>query len=216
MIDNETQEHAYLFDLDPVEARILGCLMEKQLITPDQYPLTQNALVNACNQKSSREPVMSLSAGDVLHGVRSLADKEWLTAEKGSRAEKYKHRAPVQLKINKAQQAVLLVMFLRGPQTLNELKVRTERALQGDESAMLDAVESLLSAEPPLIKLLPRQTGQREERYHQLVFEQPIDISSSSSTKVVEVQNLDEERLQKLEQQVSDLLERIEKLEANV
>lgn len=212
----EFNESNALFDLNPIEARILGCLMEKQLITPDQYPLTQNALLNACNQKSSREPVMNLEPGDVLHGLRVLTEKEWVIAEKGSRAERFKHRVNPILKITKVQQAVLMVMFLRGPQTLNELKVRTERALQGDEAAMLDALELLKCDEPPLVTVLPRQTGQREERYHQLVFQQSVDSASTTPSQVVEVKNLDESRLQKLEQQVAELFERIEKLDGNV
>ncbi len=207
-----TDNFSPLFNLDAIEARILGCLMEKQLITPDQYPLTLNSLVTACNQKSSREPVMNLSQGDVQHALRQLAEKEWITAEAGSRAERFKHRMHVKLKINKAQQAVLMVMFLRGPQTLNELKMRTERALQGDESAMLDALDTLLNMEQPLVTTIARQVGQREDRYHQLVFAQAIETSESSA-KVIEVKNLDEERLQKLEEQIANLLARIEHLE---
>ena len=159
--------------LNEVEIRILGCLIEKQLTTPDYYPLTLNSLIAACNQKSNREPVMNLSESQVQDALSSLQDK-YLVREKmlpGSRTPKYEHKLSGTLTqefdFNINQLAVLSILFVRGPQTVGEIKGRTQRMA---DFLDLDQVEACLQelqnhAKGPFVKALPRQPGRREIRY---------------------------------------------------
>src|SRR5690242_7892346 len=123
--------------LDPVELRVLGSLLEKQRTTPDQYPLSLNALRLACNQATSREPVMNLDEDEVRDAVRSLSNAGWarLASGPGSRVAKYRQLFDESLGLTDAESALLAVLFLRGPQTVNELKTRTERAHKIDDVA---------------------------------------------------------------------------------
>lgn len=205
-----------LADFDAVEARVLGCLMEKQLLTPDAYPLTLNALVNACNQKSNRDPLMQLDNAAVLESLRHLAEKGWVTAEMSSRVERFKHKLALKLNLDRAQQAILTIIFLRGPQTLNELKVRTDRMLDGNEDTLLSGLEALMSQEPALVVVLPRRSGQREERYAQRLFEQPETEGHERRAPEIEIRSPDADRLDRLEtevetlkRQVAEIMERI-------
>ena len=116
-----------------VEARVLACLMEKDMTTPDNYPLTLNSLVIACNQKSNREPVMQLTEGEVGHVARSLSDRHFIKIEYRGRTQKLTHKMPLELDIDLKQQALLTVMLLRSPLTLNDLRTRTSRMTEFDD-----------------------------------------------------------------------------------
>ncbi len=159
--------------LDEVEGRILGSLVEKSLTTPELYPLTLNALVNACNQKSSREPVMSLDYGAVQRGVDSLIGKGYAARryEPGGRAERFGHRIEILLGSEDAKIIGLIcVLLLRGPQTAGELKTRTERLCSFADLAEVDTLLQQLAArvDGPIVERLPRQPGQKETRWRQL------------------------------------------------
>ncbi|WP_295579057.1 YceH family protein [uncultured Lamprocystis sp.] len=156
--------------LHPIEARILGCLMEKQRTTPEQYPLTLNALVNACNQKSSRHPVMTLEPGEVGHRVNQLRERGMIHAGSSGRTERYDHKMVGTYYLSREEQAVLTVLMLRGPQTLGELRTNTGRMAEfRDLSQVAEAVRGLMDRAPALAMELPRLPGKREERYMHLL-----------------------------------------------
>ena len=156
--------------LNPTEARILGCLMEKQRTTPEQYPLTLNALVNACNQKSSRHPVMNLEAGEIGHQVNRLRDRGLIHASFSGRTERYDHKLVGTYLLTREEQAVLTVLLLRGPQTPGELRTNAGRMAEfADLGKVADAVQGLLARTPALAMELPRLPGKREERYLHLL-----------------------------------------------
>ena len=130
MTQEDTENHEQALpepQLDPVEARVLGCLMEKQRTTPDTYPLTLNALVQACNQKTSRNPVMSLTTGEVGHTVNQLRDREMIHASFSGRTERYDHKMASTYHLDRKEQAVICALMLRGPQTVGELRINTGR-----------------------------------------------------------------------------------------
>ena len=207
----------YLSQLNMVQARILACLMEKQLTTPDQYPLTKNALQSACNQKTNRNPVMDLKEGELGHTLMELSQEKWVDIEMGSRAERYQQKVAFKLKLTPEEQAILCMLMLRGPQTLNELSARTERMIKGGEDALLEALDNLLHREAPLIEQLDRQSGQREDRYSQLLFDQgDIEKVASKSTKVVEIHHPDEDRIAVLEKEVALLKEQLENISSRL
>jgi uncharacterized protein YceH (UPF0502 family) len=153
-------------DLDPVEVRVLGCLIEKQRTTPDQYPLSLNALRLACNQTTNRDPVVSFDEETIRQGLHHLGRRRYTRLASGhtSRAAKYRHLLSEELQLDPAEQAVLAVLMLRGPQTPGELKQRTER-MQGfaDMAELHDVLTSLIQKE--LVAELVRRPGQKEERY---------------------------------------------------
>lgn len=163
-------------ELDAVEARIIGCLIEKSVVTPDQYPLTLNALTNACNQKSSRDPVMSLTSGDVQGGLRRLSDKHLVMVDENfrGRAEKYTQRfcdtRYSELQFDPAERAIVTLLLLRGPQTPGELKSRSGRLhnFPGPE-AVEASLNALMQREAgPLVVRLPRRAGRRDSEYMHL------------------------------------------------
>jgi len=147
------------------ELRILGCLMEKQLTTPASYPLTFNSLMNACNQKSSREPLMTLTEGVVGH-TKVLVEGGWTAIQYSERAQRVEHRVDRCLKLNRKQQAILCVLLLRRPQTLNEIKTRTERMADfASTDEIRDILEAWMAATKPMAVRLPAGGGRREDRY---------------------------------------------------
>ena len=160
--------------LTPNEARVIGCLMEKSVITPDQYPLSLNALVNACNQKSSREPVMSLDPGIVERTVKDLIAKQLvMTQEFGSRVEKYQQRFCnthfAEIKFSPAEFAVICLLLLRGPQTPGELKAHSGRLHEFADDEAETTVESLLTrADGPFVARLPREPRRKDHTYAHL------------------------------------------------
>ena len=164
-------------ELNPTQARVIGCLMEKSVITPDQYPLTLNALTNACNQKSSREPVMSLTQGDVQHTVRSLQDLHLVRVEENfkTRVEKYTQRlcnTPFSdYQFDQAEFAIVCVLLLRGPRTPGELRANSGRLHTfEDNQAVEEASQGLLHRDGgPVVAKLPRIPGRRDAQYMHLL-----------------------------------------------
>jgi len=171
--------------LSPLEARVLGCLMEKQRTTPDQYPLTLNALVSACNQKTSRHPVMQLTPGEVGHTVNVLRDRGLIHASFSGRTERYDHKLAGTYLLDRRQLGLLCALMLRGPQTPGEL--RTNAARLADLPDLVTVQETLASLEqhdPPLVRELPRQAGAREQRFaHLLCGEPKLEASAASPTR---------------------------------
>jgi len=158
--------------LNPVEARILGALIEKDITTPDYYPLSLNALINACNQKSNRDPVMNLGEGAVRDALLALNEKGLAgpVSSADSRVSKYEHRLQEAFNLPRAETAVLCVLLLRGPQTPGELRGRTERMHRFEElSDVHSALQRLIQRDPPLVQMLARQPGTKETRYVHLL-----------------------------------------------
>ena len=158
--------------LSPAQARILGALIEKEVTTPEYYPLSMNALLNACNQRSNREPVMALDEDDARQALHGLEDLRLAGRARSSdgRVTKYEHWLGEAFNLNRAETALLCVLLLRGPQTPGELRGRTERMHQFEEIAdVLAGLQKLAEREPPLAAVLPRQPGTKEARYAQLL-----------------------------------------------
>jgi len=156
--------------LNAVEARILGCLVEKEATTPDAYPLTLNSLVLACNQKTSRDPVTNLNPGEVEHALRQMEVRGLVKSQHSARAGRYAHRMEAVLSLTRQQTALLALLMLRGPQTLHELLGRSERwaKFEGVDDVQ-HALERLAAREPAFAMKLPRGSGQREDRYGHLL-----------------------------------------------
>jgi uncharacterized protein YceH (UPF0502 family) len=195
--------------LDAVETRVLGSLLEKQLATPQYYPLTLNALVSACNQTSNREPVTSYTDGDVVAAIDGLRDKGLvrLVHSPGNRAPKYRHVIDEVWGLDDAHRAVLAVLLLRGPQTPGELRSRTERlaALAGLREVE-ELVELLGRRDVPLVRRLERRPGQKEARYGHLLSGEP---PAPSAEPAPEPRASVGERLDALEQRVLALERRL-------
>lgn len=156
--------------LSPIEARILGCLVEKEATTPDAYPLTLNSLVVACNQKTSRDPLMALNPGDVEHALRRMEVRGLVRAQHSARAGRYSHRMEAVLNLTRQQTTLIALLMLRGPQTLHELLSRSERwvKFEGIDDVQ-HVLERLSEREVPFAVRLPRGGGQREDRYAHLL-----------------------------------------------
>jgi len=210
-----------LTELDEKEARVIACLIEKSIVTPDQYPMTLNALTNACNQKSSRQPVMSLTQGEVQHTIRQLEEKHLARTEENfkSRTEKYSQRfcgtRYSDNQFDAAEVAIVCLLLLRGPQTPGELKARSGRLHEfADNSDVVAALDGLIARENvPLVVKLPRSPGRKDAEYMHL-FCGAVDIeahvnrahaakpaAASSKSGVTELA----ERVAKLEQEVAEL-----------
>ena len=158
--------------LSQVEARVLGSLVEKEITTPEYYPLSLNALANACNQKNNREPVMNLDEDQIRQALHGLEDDGLAGAARGteSRVSKYEHRMQEVFNFTRGEIAVVCVLLLRGPQTPGELRGRTERMHRFEELSDVQAtLQRLMQREPPMVKVLPRQPGTKEARYAHLL-----------------------------------------------
>ncbi len=199
-------------NLNPVEVRVLGALVEKELTTPDYYPLSLNALTNACNQKSNRDPVVEFAETDVVRALDGLRFKGLaLQSADGGRVPKYAHSLAAKLHLDPAELAILCELLLRGPQTLGELRTRCERM---HPFADLPAVEAVLTElaerETPLVLRLPRQAGRKEHRFAHLLSGLPEPPTESdqpgpeSATLQVRAEN---ERAAALESEVKALRE---------
>jgi len=207
-----------LQQLDDKEARVIGCLIEKSVVTPDQYPLTLNALTNACNQKSSREPVMALTSGDVQHTIRGLEAKHLVqTAENfKSRTEKYSQRfcntRYSDLQLNPAELAIVCLLLLRGAQTPGELRARSGRLHAfADNAEVAVILDGLLEREAgALVVKLPRSVGRKDSEFMHL-FCGPVDIDAH-------VAAASEARPAAASQRsgVAGLTERVDRLEAEL
>ncbi|AZD09312.1 Virulence factor mviM [Pseudomonas chlororaphis] len=202
--------------LSSTELRILGSLIEKQATSPETYPLTLNALVIACNQKTSREPVMNLTQGQVGQSLRALENRGFARLVMGSRADRWEHRLDKALELVPAQVALAGLLFLRGPQTVNELLTRSGRMHDFEDSEqVVHQLERLIAR--GLALLIPRQAGQREDRYMHALGD-PADIEAILAARQNPVERssgsgVSAERIEELEARIAALEERLAKLE---
>lgn len=183
-----------MFDplLDAVEQRVLGCLVEKQMSTPDYYPLTLNALVNACNQSTNRDPVMALEEAAVQGALDGLRERQvvWFVDAAGSRVQKYEHRIAEALGLSVQEAAVLAELLLRGPQTPGELRSRCTRMYAFQDLQEVEAALSVMQeAAPPLVARLPRQPGTKETRYGHLLGDLPQVQSAPAAAATIPSRN---------------------------
>ena len=199
-------------NISPVEVRILGCLIEKELSTPDHYPLSLNALTNACNQLSNRDPVMSLDESDVMQSIDTLRRAGFVRSIQavGSRVPKYQHLLAEKDELSRAELAVLCVLALRGPQTQAEVRTRASRLMPGEDSTGLDgALEALITRESPVVARLSRRPGQKEARYAHLlageVAESADEVQSAPTVDRHDRISALEETVTELRKEVADL-----------
>jgi uncharacterized protein YceH (UPF0502 family) len=194
--------------LTEVETRVLGSLVEKELTTPEYYPLSLNALVNACNQKSNRDPVMSLDERAVSQALRSLESQGLAGPADNyeSRVAKYEHRLQEAYNFTRHEIAILCELLLRGPQTPGELRGRADRMHKFDDLGIaLSTLQRLMKREPPLVALLPRQPGTKEARYAHLLSGE-VEITEPEAVKAPAPDVVkDSDRIKRLEEQVAAL-----------
>ncbi|MFH4411434.1 YceH family protein [Vibrio diabolicus] len=208
-------------ELTAIEARVIGCLIEKEVTTPDLYPLSLNALTNACNQKSNRDPVMSLSESDVLDAVEALIERRLVSDESAfnSRVSKYQHRFCNtefgDLKLTEQEKGIVCCMLLRGAQTPGEIRTRTNRLATFHDVKEVETVLEHLASEDkgPLVVKLPREAGKRESRYMHL-FCGDVDVSELAAPVSAAGSNSD--RVSQLELEVAQLKEELDELKAKV
>jgi uncharacterized protein YceH (UPF0502 family) len=204
--------------LGPTEVRVLGALIEKELSTPDHYPLSLNALISACNQSTNREPVTSLDGASVQHALDLLRRQSLVRSFQGSgeRVPKFQHLLADTDDLSRAELAVLCVLMLRGPQTLAEVNSRASRLVPNESAdAVHAALEALASREPaPAVARLPRRPGQKEQRYAQLLggevtYDEPdvaLDVPAAEADRIAALEGLTQE----LRNEVSDLRAQLE------
>lgn len=211
--------------LTDVEVRVLGSLLEKEATTPDNYPLSLNALQAACNQTTNREPVMRLDEGAVVEAAVALRRRYFLRQIQpvGSRVTKFEHMLAQELKLGKRELAVLGVLLLRGPQTAGELYARTARLEPFADLADLEAaLESLIAREPePLVARLPRRPGQKEVRYAHLLAGEPADVPDTAEERAAPTRRAagpdrDDDRVAALERTVEALQAEVAALRADL
>lgn len=199
--------------LNPVEIRIIGCLIEKQHATPEYYPLTLNAVTAACNQTTNREPVLALGEAEIAAGLESLREKHlvWFVSSAGSRTTKYEQKLSEDLNLAIQEVAALAVLMLRGPQTTGEIRSRAGRLYAFADLVEVEAaLESLCAAEPPLAMKLPRQPGTKESRFTHLLAGRP-EIESHAG----EVLSIGPSRLEQLQAEVAALRAELAELKAD-
>jgi uncharacterized protein YceH (UPF0502 family) len=211
--------------LTPHEARVIGCLLEKQRITPEQYPLSINALTNACNQKSSREPVLHLDEATVQNTIDVLVKKGYVMEKSGfgSRVSKYQHRFCNtefgRLKFSDQEFGIVCVLLLRGPQTPGELRTRTERLCKFQDLHEVEStLEQLVQREDgPFVASLPREPGKREVRYRHLFGgETDIHEAAGAGEAMSAEQGAEADRLEQLEQMINELRDEVATLKARL
>ncbi len=210
--------------LDAVETRVLGALLEKSITTPEYYPLSLNALVNACNQKSNREPVMVLNEEAVRDAGSALGHKGFVAFLRDSRATKYEHRLPEVLNLGRREEAILCELLLRGPQTPGELRGRTERLHAMEEVADVQStLQKMMERQPALVAPLPRQPGTKEIRYAHLLSGEPVLPEAQTPAAWAPKQSTDtaataalKEQVALLEQTVATLRQQVEGLNLKV
>ena len=196
-------------ELSAMEARVLGALIEKEINTPEYYPLSLNALIAACNQKSSREPVMELSEEEVRSSLRHLEDIGYTSTAHDSRVLKFEHRVRTVLNLRRDETAVLCLLLLRGPQTPGELRTRADRMYTFDDlAAVQSTLTRMVERETPLAVLLPRQPGAREARYAHLLCGMPETSEVAAPAKASSPS-----RLEELEASIAALEARVAELE---
>lgn len=198
--------------LSDTEVRVLGCLIEKELATPEYYPLTLNSLTTACNQKSNRDPVMSLEEADVVRALDRLRFKQLaLTAADGGRVPKYRHLLAEKLRLGPAELAVLAELLLRGSQTVGELRTRGERMHPLPDTTTVEKVlDELAALDPPLVVKLARQPGRKESRYAHLLAGEPQAEEIPPAPEAARLRVMaEDERVAKLEEEVAALKEEV-------
>jgi uncharacterized protein len=196
----------------PVEVRVLGCLIEKEMATPEYYPLTLNALTNACNQKSNRDPVMQLEEAEVTRSLDRLRHAGFAMQAhgEGSRVPKFRHALVEKLYLEPEELAVIGELLLRGPQTIGELRARAERMHPFRDLAEVErALQELAQRQPPLTVMLPRQPGRRESRYMHLLSGEP---ELGTSEEALETAGPGSGRLDQLEKEVAILRDEVAEL----
>ena len=208
--------------LDPIQVRVLGALIEKEIVTPENYPLSQNALLAACNQRSSRDPVMDLSEEQVRQALHSLEDMGLTAVVRDSRVAKYEHCIRTVLNLRRDETAILCLLFLRGPQTPGELRARADRMYSFDGLEGVESTLARMTAQPaatedqpggtreqrPLAVVLPRQPGSREARYMHLLGG-PVEAAARESSS-------DRPRTRDASPEDGGLAERVRELETEV
>jgi len=216
--------------LSPAQARVLGALVEKEVTTPDYYPLSLNALINACNQRSNREPVMDLDEEEVRNALHRLEDLGLAGRTRGAdgRVAKYEHWLGEAFNFTRAEAALVCVLLLRGPQTPGELRGRTDRLHSFDEiSDVLAGLQKLIEREPPLVAVLPRQPGTKESRYANLLSgpvesASPAEIASTPraaaqpSAAAVPLDEGQQDRIAQLEGIVAELRQEVAALRQKI
>lgn len=212
-------------ELSPIEARVIGCLLEKEVTTPDYYPLTLNSLTSACNQKSNRDPVTDYSEGEIQDAIDGLISRHLVSDESGfnSRASKYQHRFCNtefgDLKLSAQEKAIVCVLLLRGAQTPGEIRTRTNRLAEFSDVKQVESVlEALASREGGALTVkLPREPGKRESRYQHL-FSGEVDVEAMAAAMPTQRSTSDERvdvlelEVAQLKQQLAQLTERVESL----
>lgn len=190
--------------LDAVEVRVLGSLLEKELATPEYYPLSLNALVNACNQKTNRQPVLSLSADEVTEALHALKELQCVVQSDAGRVAKFWQSLSKQYNLVNRESALLGLLLLRGPQTPGELRSRAENMCPFDNlEQVAQALELLISRS--LVMLLPRQPGQKEQRYCHLLAGEPEENTGVGADEPVVVRRIGSDRIEALEEKVAKL-----------
>jgi uncharacterized protein YceH (UPF0502 family) len=216
--------------LSPSQARVLGALVEKEVTTPDYYPLSLNALINACNQLSNREPVMRLDEEEVRLALRRLEEQGLAGRARGAdgRVTKYEHWLGEAFNFTRAETALICVLLLRGPQTPGELRGRTDRLHRFDEiGEVLAALQKLSERDPSLVAMLPRQPGTKESRYAHLLsgpveFALPPEQAFAPRAVVQQAPRTlsddpaDEDRIAQLEAKVAELQQKVEALKKKI
>jgi hypothetical protein len=221
--------------LDPIQARVLGTLIEKEIVTPENYPLSLNALIAGCNQRSSRDPVMELSEEEVRQALHALEQQGLTSVVRDSRVAKFEHQARTVLNLRRDETAILCLLLLRGPQTPGELRARADRMYAFDDIAAVEGALNRLMADPaeddpqargvrPIVTALPRQLGSREVRYtHLLSGPVPEAVRSTRSSnsepeasQIAAEDVLLAERMKELESQMEALRAMVDRLQTRL
>ncbi|MFO6425337.1 YceH family protein [Motilimonas sp. KMU-193] len=210
-------------NLSLFETRVLGCLFEKAVTTPDYYPLTANGLLTACNQKSNRDPVLEMSELELQNTLDLLVKKRLVTVESGfgSRVNKYAHRFCNtefgELKLSEAELALICVLFLRGPQTPGELRSRTQRLHNFSDVAEVEStLDAMAQRSPALVQKLPRQAGKRESRYLHLFADSDMEMDAESQPEVSELSSGQQSEMAQLKAEVETLKQQVAQLQQQV
>jgi uncharacterized protein YceH (UPF0502 family) len=226
--------------LDSIQLRVLGSLIEKEITTPENYPLSLNALINACNQRSSRDPVLDLTEDEVRQALHTLEDLALVSTVHDARVPKYEHRIRTVLNLRRDETAVLCLLMLRGPQTPGELRSRADRLYTFDDLSAVQSTLERLANRPvasdtgsetqtgPLTTILPRQPGSREARYAHLLGDQTNLMSQHESAPTTETrppstqESVANQRLARMEAEIAalttalqDIQSRLDRLESN-
>lgn len=206
------------YRLSAGEARVLGSLLEKEATTPDYYPLSLNALMNACNQRSNREPVMDMDEESVRQALHGLEEHGLAGPARGAdgRVSKFEHHLGEAFNLNRAETALLCVLLLRGPQTPGELRGRCERMYAfGEIGDVLSGLQRLMERDPALAAILPRQPGTKESRYTHLL-SGPVEAVAATMPASAHTNSAQEERIAQLESTVAALRQEVDELRTRI